>query len=254
MSKLVLENICKSFGGVKAVDNFSMEAEGQKIISIIGPNGAGKTTIFNLISGVYNSDSGKMFFDGKEITNAQQHEIALMGLARTFQNIRLFRGLNCLDNVMTALDARSKTNLLDVAFFTKRKSREEKIGREKCMEELEWVGLADLAMERPENFSYGHQRRLEIARALVQDPKILLLDEPAAGLNPKEVKELTELVREVSLKRKITILLIEHHLDMVMELSDKIYVQNFGKTIFVGTPCEVQKDPGVISAYLGEEG
>lgn len=254
MSKLVLENISKSFGGVKAVSDFSMEAEGQKIISIIGPNGAGKTTIFNLISGVYNSDSGKMFLDGKEITNAQQHEIALMGLARTFQNIRLFKGLNCLDNVMTALDARSKTNLLDLVLFSKRKSKEEKIGREKCMEELKWVGLADLAMERPENFSYGHQRRLEIARALVQQPKILLLDEPAAGLNPKEVMELTDLIREVSLKRKLTILLIEHHIDMVMELSDKIYVQNFGKTIFVGTPCEVQNDPGVISAYLGEEG
>ena len=194
-----------------------------------------------------------MYLDDEEFTGREQHQIALMGIARTFQNIRLFKGLNCLENVMTALDSRSKTSLLDVAFLSRRKAREEREGRERAMEELKWVGLESFAGEKPENLSYGHQRRLEIARALVQKPKILLLDEPAAGLNPREVKELTELVREVKEQRNLTILLIEHHIDMVMELSDRIYVQNFGETIFVGTPREVQQDPHVISAYLGEE-
>lgn len=253
MTKLILNNVSKSFGGIKAVVDFSMKVEEGQIVGIIGPNGAGKTTLFNLVSGIYTADSGSLILDGVDITKKQQHEIALLGLSRTFQNIRLFKGLTCLENVMTTFDPVSKYNLCDAFFLSPCRAKEEKRGRELCMKELEWVGLADYADEHPENLSYGHQRRLEIARALALQPKVLLLDEPAAGLNPKEVNDLTKLIYNIRNERGITILLIEHRLEVVMTISEIIYVVNFGQTIFIGTPQEVQNDPHVISAYLGED-
>ena len=253
MSRLELKNVFLSFGGVKAVNDFSMKAEEGQIIGIIGPNGAGKTTIFNVISGVYPADAGQIFLDGEEITKLPQHKIALKGISRTFQNIRLFQGLNCLENVQTTLDAASKYNLLDAICLLPRRHKEEKRTRVRALEELEWVGLKDYALENPENLAYGLRRKLEIARALANDPKVIMLDEPAAGLNPKEVQDLTELIRRIRAERGITVLLIEHRLELVMSISDIIYVQNFGQTIAVGTPEEVQRNPEVITAYLGDE-
>jgi branched-chain amino acid transport system ATP-binding protein len=253
MSLLEMHQVCKNFGGVKAVVDFSMKADSNQIVGIIGPNGAGKTTIFNVISGIYSADSGSILLDGVDVTKKQQHEIALMGVSRTFQNIRLFRGLTCLENVMTTFDPKARYNLIDTFLRLPRLQRAEKEGRDLCMDQLKWVGMEEYADERPENLSYGLQRRLEIARALALKPKVLLLDEPAAGLNPKEVRELTDLIYQIKDEHGTLILLIEHRLEVVMSISEIIYVQNFGETISVGTPKECQSDPCVISAYLGED-
>lgn len=250
---LDVKGISKNFGGVKAIQDFSLTAEKGDIIGIIGPNGAGKTTIFNAISGVYKSDTGKILLKGKDITKMEQYQITREGISRTFQNIRLFKGLTVLENVMCAFDPSSKYSILGGLIPTPKRIAEEKRGREICEHYLEVVGLKSYKNERPENLPYGHQRRIEIARALTCEPKVLLLDEPAAGLNPTEVIELTELISRLCSEIGFAILLIEHRLELVMGISHRIHVLNFGKTIAVGTPDEVKENPEVIKAYLGEE-
>lgn len=251
MSLLKINNISKNFGGVQAVTDFSMDVKKGDIASIIGPNGAGKTTIFNLITGVYKIDKGSIVLNDKDISGLEQHERTLKGIGRTFQNIRLFKGLTVEENVLTAFDPLSKYNVFESFFPIPSKLREEKRGREMCREFLEMVGIYHLKDEKPENLPYGYQRKLEIARALACNPSIMLLDEPGAGLNQTEVTELIELIGQLHDKLNMTILLIEHRLEVVMTLSQYIYVQNFGKTLAVGTPKEIQCHPEVIKAYLG---
>lgn len=253
MALLELKHIKKSFGGIKAIVDFSLEANPGEIHGIIGPNGAGKTTIFNTISGVYQADSGSVILDGEDITKLPQYKITRKGIGRTFQNIRIFKGLSIEDNVMCAFDPKSKYTVVGGLLPTPGRIREEKRGRELAARYLEVVGMADKKDERPENLSYGNQRKVEIARALMCEPKVLLLDEPAAGLTPTEVGELTDLIRKISMEFGFAILLIEHRLDLVMNISDLIHVQNFGETIAVGTADEVQHNQAVIEAYLGAE-
>lgn len=253
MALLEIKHIYKNFGGLRAIDDFSLIANPGEIHGIIGPNGAGKTTIFNTITGVYHPDQGEVWLDGNNITKLPQYKITHMGIGRTFQNIRIFKGLTVEENVMCAFDPQSKYSILGGILPTPNRIREEKRGRELTRKYLEVVGMLDYKDEKPENLSYGNQRKVEIARALICTPKVLLLDEPAAGLTPTEVSELTELIKKVSAEFGFAILLIEHRLDLVMSISDVIHVQNFGKTIAVGTAQEVQNDPAVIEAYLGAE-
>ncbi len=253
MALLEIKNISKNFGGIKAISDFSLEAERGEIHGIIGPNGAGKTTIFNTISGVYKADKGSVILDGEDITTLPQYKITHKGIGRTFQNIRIFKGLSILDNVLCAFDPKSRYTVFGSLLVTPQRIREEKRGRELALNYLDVVGMADKKDERPENLSYGNQRKIEIARALMCEPKVLLLDEPAAGLTPTEVAELTDLIKKISSDYGFAILLIEHRLDLVMNISDLIHVQNFGETIAVGSAEEVQHNKAVIEAYLGAE-
>ena len=254
MAECVLktQSISKFFGGVRAVESFSMELYPNEIRGIIGPNGAGKTTIYNCISGIYRLNSGDIFFDGTRTTTMAQEEIARLGLARTFQNTRLFPGLTVLDNVKSALDWSGKYTMFQAMLRTPQVRREERRIREEAMFCLEMAKLDQYANMRPNNLPYGIQRRLEIARALASRPKVLMLDEPAAGLNPEEVYQLIDFIAEIHSVFHLAVLIIEHRMDVIMQLCQHIYVQDSGIMIAQGTADEVQANPVVLSAYLGE--
>ncbi|MEA4969659.1 MAG: ABC transporter ATP-binding protein [Candidatus Pelethousia sp.] len=241
------------FGGVRAVDNVSLSVEKGSITSIIGPNGAGKTTVFNMVSGIYKPTAGTILLDGTDITGKPQHEISWLGLARTFQNIRLYQGLTVSQNVQAVLDARAKYNVFEALLRLPSASRIDKENIRRSEEYLEIVGLAEYKKEKPSNLPYGLQRKLELARALATEPKLLLLDEPAAGLNTMEVEEFIKLIHDIRNRFEVTVLLIEHRLQVVYTLSKKVYVLSFGKLIAEGTPAEIQTNQTVIDAYMGED-
>lgn len=270
---LELENVTMQFGGVVAVDSFTMHVDQGETVALIGPNGAGKTTAFNVITGVYAPTNGCVKLRGKII--AQGHptgkmrklyagthigeynhlvsntpdKITEMGVARTFQNIRLFKNMSVLENVLVARHMRLKAGLF--ASMLHVNQQEERRIRQESLDLLEMLGLGDVAQEKASSLPYGKQRYLEIARALATEPRLLLLDEPAAGMNPQETDELSDFIRKIKEDFKLTVFLIEHHMNLVMDISDRIYVLDFGKLIAHGTPAEIQKNQRVIDAYLG---
>ena len=253
MSVLSLNNLTKQFGGLTAVDNVTFDIEKGEIFGLIGPNGAGKTTIFNLITGIYSITSGEIFYYDKKLENVKPFEIANMGITRTFQNIRLFKKLNAYDNVLTACHKLADYSLFDSVIRVGKFKPQEKGLNEKTTELLKLMGLWDYKDVVASNLPYGLQRKLEIARALALEPKLLLLDEPAAGMNPEETIQLVELIKEIRDKFELTVLLIELHMDLIMGVSDRIFVLNFGIPLALGTPKEIQGDKRVVEAYLGKE-
>jgi len=250
---LAVDRVTCCFGGVVAVNAVSFQVARGELFGLIGPNGAGKTTLFNIVTGLTPPSDGRLWYLGEDITGLPPHRVAERGIARTFQNVRLFGELSALDNVMIARHVRTRSGLASSVLGLGPARREERATRERAAALLALVGLADRPEERARNLSYGDQRRLEIARALALEPELLLLDEPAAGMNAGEKRALSDLIKRVRARLGLTILLIEHHVPLVMDLCDRIAVLNFGELIALGAPADVRKSPAVIEAYLGDE-